>query len=58
MTWKRVEPMEERCRFVLLAREPRANIAALCREFVTVHGYFERIRQRAQHHNVLVQSIC
>gem|GEM_PF-2525216 len=33
MTWKRVEPMEERCRFVLLAREPRANIAALCREF-------------------------
>jgi len=25
--------MEERCRFVLLAREPRANIAALCREF-------------------------
>ena len=33
MTWKRVEPMEERCRFVLLAREPKANIAALCRAF-------------------------
>jgi putative transposase len=33
MAWKRVEPMEERCRFVMLAREPKANIAALCREF-------------------------
>lgn len=33
MTWKRVEPMEERCRFVLLAQELRANFAALCREF-------------------------
>lgn len=33
MAWKRVKPMEERCRFVLLAREPRANVSGLCREF-------------------------
>jgi len=33
MSWKRVEPMEERCRFVLLASEPRANISEFCREF-------------------------
>ncbi len=33
MAWKRVEPMEERCRFVLLAREPRSNISQLCRQF-------------------------
>jgi transposase-like protein len=33
MAWKRVEPMEERCRFILRAGEPKANIAALCREY-------------------------
>lgn len=33
MAWKRMEPMEERCRFVLLASEPKANISELCREF-------------------------
>jgi putative transposase len=33
MTWKRVDPMEERCRFVLLASEPQANMSELCREF-------------------------
>jgi len=33
MSWKRVEPMEERCRFVLLACDPQANISELCREF-------------------------
>jgi putative transposase len=33
MSWKRVDPMEERCRFVLLASEPRANLSELCREF-------------------------
>ena len=33
MAWKRVGPMEERCRFVLKAREPKANVSELCREF-------------------------
>lgn len=33
MPWKRVKPMEERCKFVLLACEPNANISELSREF-------------------------
>lgn len=49
MTWKRVEPMEERCRFVLAAREPRSNIAGLCRQFgvsrKTGYKWIERFEQ-------------
>lgn len=33
MPWRKVEPMEERYRFVLRAKEPGANISELCREF-------------------------
>jgi putative transposase len=49
MTWKRVEPMEERCRFVLLASEPVANISHLCKEFgvcrKTGYKWLERFEQ-------------
>jgi len=49
MAWKRVEPMEERCKFVLKASEPKANIAELCREFEvsrkTGYKWLERFEQ-------------
>ena len=49
MTWKRVEPMEERCRFVLLASEPVASISQLCKEFgvsrKTGYKWLERFEQ-------------
>lgn len=33
MPWKKVDPMEERYRFVLMASQPRANFSELCRKF-------------------------
>jgi transposase InsO family protein len=45
--------MEERCRFVLLAREPKANFAALCRDFgisrKTGYKWLDRFEQEGLH---------